>query len=75
MAKAATVKDVLYALQFASETLCRWPQMSARLAAWSLEPSGMKVPNHVAEEAMAHGGIAGVRHPRAAAAYRWLEAA
>lgn len=76
MAKApATIKDVLYALEYMHESLCRWPQVGAKPAAWSMEPSGLKVPARVADEALGHGALTSARHPNAVAAYRWSSAA
>lgn len=49
MSKAATLADVICALQFGHEQLCRWP--STKAPAWSLEPSGIKVHAHVADKA------------------------
>jgi hypothetical protein len=51
MAKTATVKDVLYALQYGGAQLVRHRQANpTKPAAWSLEPGGVKVPARVADE-------------------------
>lgn len=58
MAKSATLKDVLYALEFAGARLCRWPTAKPNsTAAWSLEPGGVKVPSHVADQARGSGNL------------------
>lgn len=76
MAKAATVKDVLYALEFTGAVLCMWPSPGGHKNAWSLEPAGLKVTPSVASDAMlATGSIVGIKHPRAEAAYVWRSAA
>lgn len=50
MAKPATVKDVLYALQYGGAQLVRHQQANpGRPAAWSLEPTGIKVPARIAD--------------------------
>lgn len=48
MSKIATLKDVLYGLEYGNQELCRWP--STKSPSWSLEPSGVKVPHHVADK-------------------------
>lgn len=58
MGKAATVSDVLCALEYGKEQLCRWPTTgSAKSPAWSLEPSGIKVPPHIADRSRESGNI------------------
>lgn len=58
MSKAATLKDVLYGLEFAGAQLCRWPTSGPlNKSAWSLEPGGVKVPGHVADKARECGHI------------------
>lgn len=76
MPKDATVKDVLYGLQFGRQVLAR-RQISFGKAAWSLEPSGMKV-----KEAIAQAAINGDRSvtclwagPNGEAHYGWSAAA
>ncbi len=55
MAKTATLKDVLYALEFMGAELCRWPASNpASEPTWKIEPSGLKVPARIAEEARKH---------------------
>ncbi|MDB6035985.1 MAG: hypothetical protein JWM16_6323 [Verrucomicrobiales bacterium] len=54
MSRAATLKDVLYGLEFDGQQLCRWPGGGK---AWSLEPSGAKVLPHVADKALASGFV------------------
>ena len=76
MAKAATVKDVLYALEFLGAELCMWPSPGGHRNAWSLEPGGVKVPPHVADEARAQGGVVGLPGSKhGEARYGWSEAA
>lgn len=73
----ATVKDVLYALQFGKQHLCRRPANRAGTPnAWSLHPSGLRVPARVADEARQRreiipvvGGLAGEDH------FGWSDAA
>lgn len=76
MANAATVKDVLYAMEYLHQELCCWPRHSARPAAWSLEPSGQKVPAHVADSARLSACIVGSPiSRRGEARYVWKSAA
>lgn len=76
MAKAATLKDVLYALEFMGERLCRWQAVGARPSAWSIEPSGVKVTPSIANEALAHGGlVAAPESKHGVVSYVWRQAA
>lgn len=76
MANAATVKDVLYAMEYMHQELCRWPQYGAGRAAWSLEPSGQKVAQHVAYQARLSPCICGSPvSRRGEARYMWKAAA
>lgn len=73
MAKLATVKDVLYALEYLNGELCCWP---GRSGAWSLEPMGQKVLQRVADEARAHGQITASQLSKyGEARYVWKRAA
>lgn len=59
--KAVTVKDVLYALQFAGERLLRTHQMDERRnngIAFTLSKSGLPVPPKVAQTVMQSEHIA-----------------
>lgn len=54
MSKTATAKDVIYALQFRKEQLVRHANLSwgqKKPTAWSLEPSGIKVPARIGDAA------------------------
>lgn len=56
----ATLKDVLYGLEFLGQELCRWPNPGGRTPAWSLEPggrNGVKVPHHVADKARENASV------------------
>lgn len=76
MAKTATVKDVLYALEHLGARLCMRPATSAgRPSSWVIEPGGLKVPAAIADEARAHPGIVGLPGPAGEAAYAWRSAA
>lgn len=70
MAKAATVKDVLYALEYLDARLV----MKAG-GKWSLEPSGQSVPPRIADEVKAHGGVVGRPDRSGNATYVWSRAA
>ena len=77
MAKPATLKDVLYALEFTGARLCRWPShKTGAKAAWSLEPGGTKVPGHIADQARASGPVASLENrPDGYEAFVWRRAA
>lgn len=57
MAKGATVKDVLYAMQFAGARLVRTPSGSFHLA-----PDGIRIPARIADEARGSGEIVSIEH-------------
>jgi hypothetical protein len=72
MAKAATVKDVLYALEYMGARLCMRPATSAgRPASWVIEPGGIKVPVAVADEAKASAPLVAVGGRDGEAVYAW----
>jgi hypothetical protein len=74
MAKSATLKDVLYGLEYGKQQLCRWP--SHEPAAWSLEPGGVKVPADIANKALMSGAIVRVAAQRFGEdRYEWQRAA
>lgn len=76
MARVATVKDVLYALEHLGARLCMQPATAAgKHASWVLEPGAVKVPPAVADEARAHSGIVGAPSPSGTAVYVWSSAA
>lgn len=76
MAKSATVKDVLYALEFAGAQLCRRPSPGGHKAAWSLEPGGVKVPAGVADQARLSPSVAAIESNRyGEVRYVWRSAA
>jgi len=50
MPSALTLKDVLYALEYGRQTLCRFPRQG-KPAIWVLEPNGTPVPQRIAEAA------------------------
>lgn len=76
MAKAATLKDVLYGLEFGRQQLCRWPNPSGKGAAWSLEPGGIKVPPDIANKALMSGEVAKLVEQRfGETRYGWKAAA
>ncbi len=71
--KTATLKDVLYGLEYAGARLCRQPtaKPGARTV-WLLEPGGVRVPASVADVARTSRGIT-VRdsRPDGYAVYSW----
>lgn len=77
MSKAATLKDVLYALEYGGGRLCRWPTMrSGFKQAWSIEPGGLKVPSGIADQARAVSGVVRFEsRPDGYDEYRWRAAA
>lgn len=77
MANAATVKDVLYALEFLGERLCRWPTLKpGGKSAWALEPSGRKVPESVANTVRSSSQVTTVPSSRyGEVSYVWKAAA
>lgn len=55
--KDATLRDVLYGLEYAGAKLQRAPGRQGK-GSWSLTPSGSRVPPAVADEARRHPRIA-----------------
>lgn len=71
--REATLKDVLYGLQFGKAELCRWPshKVGGRTA-WSLEPGGLKVSQATADKARDTPGVKALDHTRhGEARYGW----
>jgi len=76
MAKAATVKDVLYALEYTGDQLCRWPAKAGGRASWSLLQSGAKIAPQVADEVRGHASVYALEStPYGEARYAWQAAA
>lgn len=72
MAKSATVKDVLYALEHLGATLCMRPATEAgKPASWAIEPGGIKVSASIADEAKARASLVAVGGRDGGAVYAW----
>ena len=61
MKKTITEKDVVYALRYGGQQLCMWP---GKTAAWSLEPSGKRVGQSVANAVCAFNRLVGAGYTK-----------
>lgn len=76
MAKSATAKDVIYALQFTGARLVMRPAMTpGKPVSWAIEPGGIKVPASAADEARQRGSIVSIGGRDGEAIYAWGAAA
>lgn len=73
MPKVATLKDVLYALEYGHEELVY--ASGAKGSPWTLSQSGTKVDRHVADAARSHVEVVALAAPHGTARYGWRVAA
>lgn len=76
MAKSATVKDVLYALEFLNGRLIMRPATTAGGAvSWVVEPGSIRVPHGIADQVKTHSTVVGLPGRIGEAVYVWRIAA
>lgn len=76
MANDATVKDVLYALEYMHAQLVRRPaNKPGSKCSWVLEPTGQGVKEKVAEQARSHVAVVSIAERNGEVRYMWRRAA